>query len=461
MSAAHLGDLEVKGRRVLVLGLGASGRAAVRVLADLGAIVRVSEARPADEVSEGVAEAQALGAEVHAGGHAPEHLDDVSLVVVSPGVPERAEALEWARDRALPVWSELEVGARLLRCPVIGVTGTNGKTTTTEFVSAALRASGLDAIACGNVGYPLSLAAQETHDALVVEVSSFQLRFHESFHPQVSVLLNLAPDHLDWHRDVAAYGAAKRRIYIRQTGDDVHIGNRDDSHAAALSRGAPCRRIWFTLGSPGPADVGYSGEELIARLGGADVSLGRSPFEAASLRADIAAGAAAALAFGVEPTSVSAALKHFTPPAHRGETVAEVGGVRFIDDSKATNPHAALAAIEGMDDVVLIAGGRAKGLDLSPMLAATPRLAALVTLGEAGEDLAGMFEGRVPVVSASSIEEAVVRAFEAAGGNGTVLLAPACASQDMFRDYAERGDRFSEAARRLADAPTKTGAAGG
>ncbi|MGH2740690.1 MAG: UDP-N-acetylmuramoyl-L-alanine--D-glutamate ligase [Actinomycetota bacterium] len=452
--------LDVAGRRVVVVGLGASGRAAVRVLADLGAVVRVSEAKPEEEIGEAIAEAEAAGADVRAGGHRPDHLEGASLLVASPGVREQAPILSWAREQRLPIWSELEIGARLLRCPVVAITGTNGKTTTTEWVAATMRADGLGAIACGNVGYPVSLAAREDHDALAVEVSSFQLRFHESFHPQVSVLLNLAPDHLDWHRDVAAYGAAKRQIYVRQAADDVHVGNRDDPHAAALSRGAPCRRMWFTLGEPGPGEVGYVGQELIARLG-SDVSLGRPPFSGASLRADVAAGAAAALAFGIRPESVGKALEGFTPPPHRGEVVAEIRGVRFIDDSKATNPHAALAAIEGMDEVVLIAGGRAKSLDLSPLIAATPRLTALVTIGEAAEDLAGMFEGRVPVYRASSIEEAVSRAFDAADNRGVVLLAPACSSHDMFRDYAERGDRFSAAARRLADATTKTGATSG
>lgn len=434
----------------MVVGLAQSGLAAVHVLRDLGAVVRVTEARPAEDVAIAAAQAEAAGAEVLTGGHVPEHLDEADLVVASPGVMEGAEILRWARQRRLPVWSELELGARVARAPYIAVTGTNGKTTTTEMVAAILREDGRDAVACGNVGFPFSLAARKNHEVLVVEASSFQLRFHESFHPKVSVLLNLAPDHLDWHGSLEAYRDAKARVFALQGPGDTHVGNRDDAHAAALSRTAPCQVAWFTLAGPDEGQAGYVDGRLVLRLDGEHI-LGDPNVTAPGLRADAAAATVTAVAYGADPRAVEKALSTFAPPPHRGEVVAEVEGIRFVDDSKATNPHAALAALAGWRDVVLVAGGRSKGVDLSPLAAATSELKGVVALGEAAPELVELFEGRVPVRTVPSIEAAVQEAFRMARPGGTVLLAPACASQDMFRDYAERGERFSAAARELTE----------
>jgi UDP-N-acetylmuramoylalanine--D-glutamate ligase len=443
---------ELRGQQVAVVGLGASGIAAVRVLSGEGAVVRVTESRPRQEVEAAAAEAERAGADVLAGGHRADHLKGARLIVTSPGVPESAEVLRWARRDGVEVWSELELGARLARCPYIGVTGTNGKTTTTEMVAAAMREAGLDAMACGNVGYPFSLAAAEGHQALAVEASSFQLRYHRSFHPRVSVLLNLAPDHLDWHGSFERYRGAKARIHELQGPGDTHVGNRDDAHASAVSREAPCRVVWFTLEPPDDDGVGFVGDELVARLDGGDLRLGTPPSPAPSHRADAAAAAAASLSFGLDREAVRRAVSSFGPLPHRGTVVAEVDGVRFLDDSKATNPHAALAAIQGLEGVVLIAGGRSKGVDLSPLAQAAPRLRGVVVLGEAADELAGLFEGSVEVLRASSIEEAVWMGWGLAAPGSDVILAPACSSVDMFRDYRERGDRFAAAARKLQEA---------
>jgi UDP-N-acetylmuramoylalanine--D-glutamate ligase len=439
---------EFRDRRVLVVGLAQSGLAAVRVLRDLGAVVSVTEVRPTDEVVDAASAAEDAGAEVFAGGHAPEHLDGADLVITSPGVPEGADILRWALKKRLPIWSELELGARVAMTPYIAVTGTNGKTTTTEMIAAILRADGRDAVACGNVGLPFSTAALQTHEVLVVEASSFQLRFHESFHPRVSVLLNLAPDHLDWHGSFSAYRDAKARVFALQQEDDTHVGNRDDPHAAPVSREASCRLVWFTLADPRPGEVGYAGEDMVLRLHGEQV-IGRPNAQTDTMRVDAAAAAAAAVSFGADPASAGAALSGFEALPHRGAVVAEVAGVRFIDDSKATNPHAALAALSGLTDVVLVAGGRSKGVDLTPLAAATGRLRGVVAIGEAAPELVALFQGDVPVRTASTMEAAVEEGFRMARPQGVVLLAPACASQDMFRDYQERGERFSVAARAL------------
>ncbi|MEO8291755.1 MAG: UDP-N-acetylmuramoyl-L-alanine--D-glutamate ligase [Actinomycetota bacterium] len=435
--------------RAVVVGLGASGAAAAEVLAAEGAQVRVTEARPASGLHV-PSELADLGVEVLAGGHDPAHLEGATLVVTSPGVRQDAPVLAWAAARGLPIWGELELGAQVCEVPYLAVTGTNGKTTTAELVAACLRAGGLDAIACGNAGLPFPLAARQGHAALVVEASSFQLRFHRTFHPRVSVLLNIAPDHLDWHGSFEAYTAAKARIYANQGQNDTHIGNGDDPAAAAISWAAPCAVRWFrTLRAPVDGEIGYDDGALISRMG-QGARLGWVDDERAGYRADAAAAAGAAIVFGIEAESVAAGIAGFEPPRHRGETVAVVDGVRFIDNSKATNVHAALAAIDTVHEAVLIAGGVAKGVDLAPLLAARDRLAGVVAIGEAAPELVALFDGVVPVTRAGSIEEAVGAARASVGDGGTVLLAPACASWDMFRDYAERGDRFAAAARALA-----------
>ena len=438
-----------RGRRVVVLGAGVAGRAAAEALAAEGASVVITDVRDAGAIGD-VSELEALGADVRLGRHDPSDLDGADLLVASPGIPPSAEVFSWARERGVPAWGELELGARLATAPYLAVTGTNGKTTATGMLTACLQAGGIDAIACGNIGHPFTTAARATCEALVVEVSSFQLDLQTSFHPVVSVLLNLAPDHLDHHGSFDAYRKAKAAIYARQTGQDMHVGNRDDADAAAVSAAAPCRVRWFRAGQPGEDEVGYERDELVARIDRREVGLGIVEAGRAGYREDAAAAAAAALAYGVEPDAIAAGIAAFAPPAHRGEVVAEIDGVRFIDNSKATNVHAALAAIAEVRDAVLIAGGRAKGQDLEPLRAGARNLVAVVALGEASAEIETVFAGRLPVTPVGSIEDAVRAAFALATRPGVVLLAPGCASWDQFASYVERGDRFAAAARGLA-----------
>jgi UDP-N-acetylmuramoylalanine--D-glutamate ligase len=321
-------------------------------------------------------------------------------------------------------------------------------------LGACQRAAGMDAVACGNIGRPFPSAAREPHDVLVVEVSSFQLATQESFAPRVSVLLNLAPDHLDWHGSFEAYAAAKARVFAHQGPGDVHVGNDDDETAAAVSRWAPCEVRWFGTGEPTTDTPGFRDGRLIAGWSGAD--LGPLPIDTPGMRADAAACAAAAHAFGIADEAVADGLAAFVPEPHRGESVATVDDVRFVDNSKATNPHASLAAVGTADGVVLIAGGHAKGVDLSPLGSLAPHLAGVVAIGAAAAQVRAVFEGRVAVRDAASIEEATRIAFGLAPRGGTVLLAPACASWDMFEDYVERGDRFAAAARALESEGART-----
>jgi UDP-N-acetylmuramoylalanine--D-glutamate ligase len=435
------------GERAVVVGAGVAGSGAARALSAEGARVLVTEARAESEVSS-AGELREIGVEVRAGGHDPSHLEGATLVVAGPGVPPEAEVLRWARERGLPVWGEMELGARLARVPYLAVTGTNGKTTVASMVEDCLRAGGHDALACGNIGLSFPEAAREAREVLVVEVSSFQLASQGSFHPTISVLLNVAPDHLDWHGTFEAYVAAKGRIHELQAGTDVHIGNRDDHVAAEISSRADCLLRWFRLGPPDEGEVGYVGDDLVARIDGTH-HLGSVDPGRAGYREDAAAAAAIAISYGVDPAAAAAALAAFRPGPHRGEVVATVGGVRFVDNSKATNVHAATAAIVGAGDAVLIAGGRAKGVDLSPLRDHSGHLRAVIAIGESAGDVVDVFEGSVPTSLAGSIEEAVRDAFAAAVPGDTVLLAPACASWDQFESYVERGNRFAAAAKSL------------
>ncbi len=371
-----------EGERFVVVGLGVAGRAAARVLAEEGAFVVVTEERPSPE---GDDELVRRGVEIRTGGHEPSHLDGATAVIPSPGVPERAPVLAWAKARGIPIWSELDVGARLCDVPYAAVTGTNGKSTTTKLLAEMMRAAGLEAVPCGNIGHPFSQAAHEGHEALSVEASSFQLRFHHWLHPSVSVLLNVAPDHLDWHGSVEAYAAAKARVFELQGMGDVHVGNAEDEVAAEVSRSAACDVVWFRRGVPSTGEVGVVDGEIVARLG-EEVRLGRPVHDAAGFVADCAAAAAAGLAFGLAPEAVAEAIATMRPLPHRGEEVARVGSVRFLDDSKATNVHAALHALEGKRDVVLIAGGMAKGVDLSPLAETAGGLIGVVASGVAAHE---------------------------------------------------------------------------
>jgi UDP-N-acetylmuramoylalanine--D-glutamate ligase len=438
-----------EGVRALVVGAGVAGRAAAAALVAEGATVRISDVGEAEDLGD-LGDLRSAGIDVRLGGHRPDDLDGIELVVTSPGVPPSAPIFAWAAERGLQVWGELELGARLVTAPYVAVTGTNGKTTTTGMIASCFRAAGIDAAACGNIGFPFTTAARSGFAALVVEASSFQLARQSTFHPRVSVLLNLAPDHLDHHGSLAAYRDAKASVFAEQRDDDVHIGNADDPLARAVSATAPCARRWFRSGPADRDTVGYRDGVLTAVVEGRDLDLGSIDGTRAGYREDAAAAAAAALAFGVAPERVAAGLASYEPPGHRGEEVAFVDGVRFFDNSKATNVHAALTAIAGVDDAVLIAGGRAKGQDLAPLADGAAHLRAVVALGEAGDALEAVFAGRVPVERAGSIEEATRLAFAAAGRPGTVLLAPGCASWDQFTSYAERGDRFAVAARSLA-----------
>jgi UDP-N-acetylmuramoylalanine--D-glutamate ligase len=436
------------GDRVLVLGLGISGEAAARHLLALGAEVTVLDSADDPALRE---RADGIGpARVLLGGEdrGPEIAAASELVVTSPGVPERAAALAAARAAGVPVWSEVELAFREARCPIVGVTGTNGKTTTTRMLALALERAGLRAAAAGTIGRPLVDAAGESHEVIVAELSSFQLRHVVSFRAPVGVLLNAADDHLDWHGSFEAYLDAKARLFAGQGPGDaaVHLDDEPCTRAAAASAG---RRIPFRAGPPPAGGAGLEAGWIVVPEGRV-LEVSRLGAGGRPALANAVAAAACACAFGAAPPAVAAALEEFRPLAHRLELIDEIAGVAYVNDSKATNPHAVLAAVEGMSRVVLIAGGRNKGLDLSSLAAAAPAVRGVVAIGESAPEIGGAFEAAgVPVARAASMEEAVREAAALARAGDTVLLSPGCASFDMFADYKARGEAFRAAVKRL------------
>ena len=434
--------------RVLVLGLGISGEAAARHLLRLGVAVTVADR--SDDAAVRERAATLPGARVVLGGsREAEAVADADLVVASPGVPERAPALAAARDAGVTIWSEVELAYRLGTPPIIGVTGTNGKTTTTRMLADALVAAGIRAVAAGNIGRPLVDAAVEDHQVIVAELSSFQLRHIVSFRAVVGVLLNVADDHLDWHGTFDAYVAAKARLFENQRAGDVAVHLADDACTRAAA-GSPGRRIGFSIDGRPAGGAGVEDGWIVVPEGRV-IEVSRLRARGRPARANAIAAATAACAYGAAPAPVGDALAAFAPLAHRMEIVADVGGVAYINDSKATNPHAVLAALEGLERVVLIAGGRNKGLDLGPLGGVASDVVRVVAVGESAGAIAAVFERKgVAVERASTMDEAVALAAAAARPGDTVILSPGCASFDMFADYKARGEALRAGVKRLA-----------
>ncbi len=435
--------------RVLVVGLGVSGVAAARALLSLGAKVSVTEMSSTPKIMQRADSLRREGAEVEAGAHDLVE-SPCDIAVLSPGIPLSAPVVASLHHRGIKVVSEVELAFSLASCDFLAVTGTNGKTTTTILLAQILQAGDVQSIAAGNIGHPLVEAALSipADGAIAVEVSSFQLATIDTFRPRVAAVLNVAEDHTDWHGSFESYAAAKARITENQKSHDVLVYNLEDEYAVAIAARSSARTVPFsTMEAPdqgiGVADgtIVYRGRELMAAN---DVPLsGEAGLE------DSLAASGVALEYGVGLVSVASAVRSFRPLSHRLQVVAEADGVTYIDDSKATNPHATVAAVKGLHDVVLIAGGRSKGIDLSPLAGVVPPVRAVVTLGEARDEIAALFEGVVPVDVVDSMDDAVARAVERSNGKGSVLLSPACASLDMFAGYAERGEAFARAVRNL------------
>jgi UDP-N-acetylmuramoylalanine--D-glutamate ligase len=433
---------ELRGQRILVIGLGLSGQSAAAFCARQGARVLAVDERPDVAVPELPAEVA-----VQLGRTLPDPAD-FDLVVPSPGVPRERYA-----ERARRVWGDLEIAFRALRIPVVAVTGTNGKSTTTRLVEAMLRAAGWRAMAAGNVGHPALDLPGRALDAAVLEVSSFQLEAVETFRPRVGVLLNVTPDHFDRHGSLAGYRQAKARLFANQQAEDTAVLNAEDPwQAQELAPSLRARKRFFRERGP-VADGAFLDGDMLCLRGNGGVERFRIdglPSALAAFPANLLAAALAVHALGADLAAALGALPSFTPLPHRAERVAERDGVLWVDDSKATNPGAATAALtQQRRPVVWIAGGRDKGLPFESLAdAARDRVRAALLIGESAPAIARALADQVSVEVVGTLEAAVDRAREIAKPGDVVLLSPACASFDQFRDYADRGRRFQALVRR-------------
>jgi UDP-N-acetylmuramoylalanine--D-glutamate ligase len=438
----------------LVLGLGVTGSAVLRALVARGEEVVAVDDRPA---AAGREVAAAHGVEL-VEAPAPDALAAIvrrsDAVLPSPGVPDRHPVFGLARSAGVPVLSELDLAGRWDDRPIVAVTGTNGKTTVTELTRQMLEASGRRAAAVGNTEVPLVAALDDpTTDVFVVEASSFRLAHSARFAPAVGTWLNLAPDHLDSHADLEAYVAAKARLWRDQGPDQVAIGNGDDPVVLRHLRTARARQV--TFGLTADADHHLDGDRLVLADGGVLARTGELPRAFPHDLANALAAAASALPAGATADGARRALLGFRGLPHRVALVGEAGGVRWYDDSKATAPHATRAAVGAFPSVVLIAGGRNKGLDLGELAEARDHLRAVVAIGEASAQVAEAFDGVRPVRLAASMDDAVAQAAALARPGDVVLLSPACASFDWYGSYAERGDDFVRAVRALLHPPAE------
>jgi len=416
--------------RTLILGAGVSGVAAAELAASLGHSVSVY-----DRSSQATIPLREQGYAVHSGAWADRLLRNVGLAVVSPGFPEHSEPVRQALAADIEVISELEFGARQLTVPYVAVTGTNGKTTVTTAIAEMLNASDVSAVAAGNIGLPVCGLGPKPASVVVLEASSFQLRFIDRFHPAAAGITNVAADHLDWHGTVADYAAAKARIFENMEQEELLAYDADDDGAAELARRTRCRTVAVSGTVVPPDGIGPDSGALV--IGGSRLPLATSD---PSFVADLGIAAAIATTVGATVSGISTVLADFTPGAHRRRTVGTKDGIRWVDDSKATNPHAARAAAAAYENVVLLAGGRNKNLDLSDLT--TDTVHHVVAFGEAGPDVA--VGADVPVTVVATLADAVSAAGRIARSGDTVLLAPGCASFDEFESYAARGDRFAE-----------------
>jgi len=472
--------MKVAGQTIVVIGLGESGRAASEFLARRGARVIAMDVKREEEFArrrEALEALRTLGVRVVLGAHPPELLRAADAIVLSPGVPPTLAVLDEARRAGVPIFGEVELAARFLRGILIGITGTNGKTTVTAWIGDLLARCGYCAHVGGNIGRALVRVIEEVHDArcfVVAELSSFQLELAETLRPRVAVVTNIAPDHLDRHGSLEAYIAAKRRIFQNQTEEDWAVLNADDPTVRAMAEGARARVLLFSRQADRMVAEGVErgvflrGDRLILRWEGQEREVARGadiPLRGAhnvenALAALAATLAGASLAHpGEEPTllalaevlPVREALRAFPGVEHRLEWVARIEGVDYYNDSKATNVASTLTALEALEGpIVLILGGRDKGDDFTRLRSlVAEKVVHVLVLGEAREKIRAALEGIAPVTHCATVEEAVRTARQLAPAGGVVLLSPACASFDMFENFEHRGRVFKEAVRRM------------
>src|SRR5262245_26086263 len=447
--------MNVSGKKILVVGLARSGAAAAEFLLSRGARVVVNDAKPESELKDAES-LRAKGIEVVAGGHPPGLFEESELIVVSLGVPLALEPFQRARAAGAGIISEVELAARFIRGRLIGITGSNGKTTTTALTGELLRDAGLPTQVGGNIGTPLISLVETSRDDgfTVIELSSFQLEAVDRLHLFVSVIINITPDHLDRYDSMDDYAAAKANVFRNQTAKDFAVLNADDERVSRMGALTGARPIYFSRRRELDEGVFLRAGSVVHREAGAERTL--ITRDEITLRGDhnlenVMSALAVGLACGASIDSMRAGVRDFKGVEHRLEFVAEIGGVKFYNDSKATNVDAAIKCIEAFDGGVnVILGGKDKGGDYAPLARRVrERCSNVILIGAAADKIAAALENTRPLRRAATMEEAVEIGLKIGKPGEIVLLAPACASFDMFDNYEHRGSVFKEAVRRL------------
>jgi UDP-N-acetylmuramoylalanine--D-glutamate ligase len=457
--------MDVKGKRVLVVGLGKSGVASALFLESRGARVTVSDAKSEEQLRGEIPALLDRGITVETGKHGERTFRDQDLIVVSPGVPGNVGPLQHARRLGIPIIGEIELTSRFLRGHVVAITGSNGKTTTTTLTGEIIASGGRKTLVGGNIGTPaITFVEHSTPDTWVVlEISSFQLESIESFHPHIAAILNVTPDHLDRHGSMENYIAAKARIFENQLASDFAVLNADSEICRGLASGVKSQLLWFSRLQTVERGACLDGGQIVFRddirddLRTAVRETVIMPVSEITLKGthnveNVLAAVAIGMAAGVEPAAIRRAVKEFHAVEHRLEYVATLRGVQYFNDSKATNVDATLKALESFPgNIQLILGGKDKGSDyteLAPLVSA--RVKQVYTIGAAAAKIEEQLAGCAPIVSAKTLEAAVVKAADSAAEGDIVLLAPACASFDQFNSFEHRGRVFKEQVHALA-----------
>lgn len=457
--------VEIIGRKSLVLGAGKSGVEAARFLAERGAVVALHDKKPVEEWSDA---ARSLKESNNVGlmsGDIPSWLlDQIDLVVISPGVPTNTIPARYVDRKDGEVIGEVELAYRFMKGRIVGITGSNGKTTTTTLIGELLKNAGIETQVGGNIGTPLlSLAASSTDNTwTVAELSSFQLETIKDFRANVAICLNVTPNHLDRYDSFADYAAAKHRIFLNQTVDDVAVLSADDEITSTWEKGLKANVVFFSVKRELNEGLFLRGRELTCRSAGKEnVLTTRDEIFLRGLHnvENVLASFAAGLACGADLDSMRETVANFKGVEHRIEFVAEIDGVKFYNDSKATSVDATSKALEALSEgdgkTVLILGGRGKNAPYAPLIDLIDRsVRAIVLIGEDADNIETQLRGHVEMIRAVSMEKAVEKSFENARPGDSVLLAPACASFDMFRSFEERGEVFKRAVRQVAEART-------
>ncbi len=450
--------MELRDKKVLIVGFERTGEALCRFLTARGAVVTVTEKKPEAALGRAAAAWKERGVAFETGGHRLETFLGADLVIPSPGVPPLPEILA-ARGRGIPVLSEIELAGRFLKGRIAAVTGSNGKSTTTTLAHKILKEAGLKAYLAGNIGTPLVSFADKSRDdhIYVTEISSFQLAYTELFKADVAAFLNISQNHLDWHKGFDAYFNAKKKLFLRPGAGAAVILNRDDSLVWSLARETAAKVYAFSRKRrPARGAAIEDGWIVLREAGKTDkvIRTSRIPLPGTHNQENVMAAALVGRFFGVPAAAIGRSVASFRALEHRLEDVLVHRGVRFVNDSKATTVDAALKALASFDrPVVLILGGRDKGADFAPLRRAVRgKVRAVVLVGEAAGKIEAALGGAVPAERAETYRQVVRRAFALASPGDVVLLAPACTSWDMFKDFEERGRTFKSEVRRLAGA---------